>query len=57
MAHIKEPKGVDFVIASDPLTDEAREEISTFIREYKKKAANKKTRPTSNSKRSKTTRV
>ena len=35
MGHIKEPKGVDFVIASDPLTDKARKEISEFIRNYK----------------------
>ena len=42
MAHIKEPKGVDFVIASDPLTDKARQEISEFIRNYKNKTANKK---------------
>jgi len=42
MGHIKEPKGVDFVIASDPLTDKARQEISEFIRNYKAKAANKK---------------
>ena len=42
MGHIKEPKGVDFVIASDPLTDKARLEISEFIRNYKKKAADKK---------------
>jgi hypothetical protein len=36
MGHIKEPKGVDFVIASDPLTDQARKEISDFISSYKK---------------------
>jgi len=35
MGHIKEPKGVDFVIASDPLTDKARKEISDFIRYFK----------------------
>jgi hypothetical protein len=40
MGHIKEPKGIDFVIASDPLTDKARQEISEFIRNYK--TANKK---------------
>ena len=34
MGHIKEPKGVDFVIASDPLTAKARQEISEFIRNY-----------------------
>lgn len=37
MAHIKEPKGVDFVIQSEPLTQEARKEISDFIRTYKAK--------------------
>ena len=35
MGHIKEPKGIDFVIASDPLTDKARQEISEFIKNYK----------------------
>ena len=42
MGHIKEPKGVDFIIASDPLTDKARQEISEFIRNYKNKTTNKK---------------
>jgi hypothetical protein len=42
MGHIKEPKGVDFVIASDPLTDKARQEISEFIRNYKNKVLDKK---------------
>lgn len=42
MGHIKEPKGVDFVIASDPLTDKARQEISEFIRNYKNNETNKK---------------
>ncbi|MEI7584933.1 hypothetical protein [Runella sp.] len=42
MGHIKEPKGVDFVIASDPLTDKARQEISEFIRNYKNNVKNKK---------------
>lgn len=37
MGHIKEPKGVDFVISSDPLTDKDRQEISEFIRNYKTK--------------------
>jgi hypothetical protein len=54
VGHIKEPKGVDFVIASDPLTDKARKEISEFIRVYKRKAANKKIKPHTISKRSKT---
>jgi hypothetical protein len=35
MGHIKEPKGVDFVIKSEPLTDKDRKEISKFIAEYK----------------------
>jgi len=42
MGHIKEPKGVDFIIASDPLTDKARLEISEFIRNYKKNMTNKR---------------
>jgi hypothetical protein len=55
MGHIKEPKGVDFIIASDPLTDKARQEISEFIRNYKNKATLKKknsnkTRPIKRSK-------
>jgi hypothetical protein len=41
MGFIKEPKGVDFVIQSEPLTDEERKEISKHIAEYKKR--NKKT--------------
>lgn len=28
---IKEPKGVDFIIQSPPLTDQERKEISDFI--------------------------
>jgi hypothetical protein len=44
MGHIKEPKGVDFVIASDPLTDIARQEISEFIRNYRNKTTLKKLR-------------
>jgi transcription elongation factor GreA-like protein len=39
MGHIREPKGVDFLIKSEPLTDNARKEIIEFIREYKKKSA------------------
>jgi hypothetical protein len=37
MGHIKEPKGVDFVIQSEALTDKDRKEISKFIAEYKSK--------------------
>ena len=54
MGHIKEPKGVDFVIASDPLTDKAREEISEFIRNYKNNATNKKAKSVNAKKQSKT---
>jgi hypothetical protein len=41
MGHVKEPKGVDFIIKSDPLTDKARSEISEFILEYKSKSIHK----------------
>ena len=43
MGHIKEPKGVDFIIKSEPLTNEEREAISKFIREYKAKHSGKRT--------------
>jgi hypothetical protein len=42
MGYIKEPKGVDFIIQSKPLTNEERKEISKFIQDYKAKHANKK---------------
>lgn len=42
MGHIKEPKGVDFIIKSEPLTDEERVAISDFIRRYKEKHSAKK---------------
>lgn len=35
MGFIKEPKGVDFIIQSKPLTDKERKEISKYIAEYK----------------------
>jgi hypothetical protein len=41
MGHIREPKGVDFLIKSEPLTQQVREEISEFIRAYKHKLASK----------------
>ncbi len=41
MAHIKEPKGVDFIIQSKPLTDEERAAISEYIRNYKAKQSAK----------------
>jgi hypothetical protein len=37
MGHIKEPKGVDFIIESKPLKEEERAAISKFIRDYKAK--------------------
>lgn len=37
MGHIKEPKGVDFIIQSKPLTDKDRAEISKHIAIYKAK--------------------
>ena len=44
MGHIKEPKGVDFIIQSEPLTDKDRKKISEFIAEYKSKRSKKVTR-------------
>jgi hypothetical protein len=43
MGYIKEPKGVDFIIQSNPLTDKERKQISKFIQDYKAKNAGKKT--------------
>lgn len=37
MGFIKEPKGVDFIIQSEPLTDKERKEISEYILAYKAK--------------------
>ena len=42
MEHIKETKGVDFIIKSEPLTDKDRQEISQFIADYKEKNAKKR---------------
>lgn len=42
MGFIKEPKGVDFIIQSEPLTDKERQEISKYIAEYKAKNKKKK---------------
>ena len=53
MGHIKEPKGIDFVIASDPLTDKARKEISEFIRDYKNMNTGKKRKSAATIKKSK----
>ncbi|MDQ3395095.1 MAG: hypothetical protein M3512_13405 [Bacteroidota bacterium] len=41
MGHIKEPKGIDFIIESKPLTVEERKKISEFIRKDKEKPTSK----------------
>lgn len=41
MGLIKEPKGVDFVINSRPLTKDEEASISNYIREYKEKHSSK----------------
>lgn len=41
MGHIKEPKGVDFIIQSEPLTDKDRKMISDYIAEQKAKRSKK----------------
>jgi hypothetical protein len=43
MGYIKEPKGIDFIIQSEPLTDKVKAEISEFIRNYKSLHGTKKT--------------
>ncbi len=39
MGHIKEPKGVDFIIQSEPLTESDRKSISEYILKNKNKNA------------------
>lgn len=51
MGFIKEPKGVDFVIQSEPLTDKDRKEISEFIRKYKEEQSKKLNKTNSRNKR------
>lgn len=43
MGHIKEPKGVDFIIQSRPLTEKDRKDISKHIADYKAKLNKKRT--------------
>lgn len=50
MGFIKEPKGVDFIIESKPLTDKDREEISKHVADYKAKNAGKQTLKTKQTK-------
>jgi hypothetical protein len=56
MGHIQEPKGVDFIIQSQPLTDEERAAISEYIRNYKanQKVKRQSRRRTTGAKRKKT---
>ncbi|RDC66315.1 hypothetical protein [Adhaeribacter pallidiroseus] len=42
MGHIREPKGVDFIIESKPLTTEERKAISDFIKKDKEKLVAKR---------------
>ena len=45
MGHIKEPKGVDFIIQSRPLTKAEELAISEHIRNYKLKNSISKSKP------------
>ena len=56
MGFIKEPKGVDFVIQSEPLTDKDRKEISEFIRKYKEEQSKKSNKTNSRNTRATTTK-
>jgi len=42
MGHIKEPKGVDFLIKSPPLTEQERKDISEIIKKLKLKRHKRK---------------
>ncbi len=53
MGHIKEPKGVDFFISSEPLTEKDRKEISEFIRKYKLQKLIRTSKSTSKTNRTK----
>lgn len=43
MGHITEPKGIDFIIKSEPLTSADRKMISEYIRMCKQKITKKNT--------------
>jgi hypothetical protein len=45
MGHIKEPKGVDFIIQSRPLTKAEELAISEHIKNYKLKNNNSESKP------------
>jgi hypothetical protein len=42
MGRIKEPKGVDFIIKSEPITEKEQVAISAYIKNYKQKQVKKK---------------
>ncbi len=50
MGYIKEPEGIDFIIKSEPLTDKDKEQISQFIREYKRENRVKEKKSSKNKK-------
>lgn len=45
MGHIPEPKGVDFIIQSPPLSDKERTELSEFIKIRKTELGQKPSSP------------
>lgn len=53
MGHIKEPKGVDFIIQSPPLTEQEKKEISEFIKNRKVELAQKLIKKTDDKEKSK----
>ena len=54
MGHIKEPKGVDFIIQSRPLTKEEELAISEYILNFKLKNNTLSNKPSQTSKKKKT---
>jgi hypothetical protein len=44
MGHIKEPKGIDFIINGKPLTEKEKKAISEFIKADKEKIEKQKAR-------------
>ncbi|MCY7351500.1 MAG: hypothetical protein LH606_12685 [Cytophagaceae bacterium] len=54
MAYIKEPEGIDLIIQSEPLTDQARREISDFIKNHKAKNSQSTLQSATNLKRKQT---
>jgi hypothetical protein len=41
MSYIKEPKGIDLIINSEPVSSEFQDEITRFIKSYKQKQKKK----------------